>query len=134
MRSSGRTTVSRTRVRIDSVRRRRRGRRTGASVRVSVGWIDVAIVVIAVSVEKGPGTLGGAESPPRGPVDAVGAEAFPAGGATLEDGTLLGGPAPDAPPPFFGHSTSPRRRNFPRRATLSISSDPTPPGGVAQFG
>src|SRR5216684_6526626 len=105
MRSSGRTTVSRTRARIDSVRRRRRGRRTGASVMVSVGWIDVAIVVIAVSVEKGPGTLGGAESPPRSPVDAVGAEVFPARGAMLEDGTLLGVAAPHALPPFVGHST-----------------------------
>src|SRR5216684_3172473 len=105
MRSSGRTTVSRTSALIDSVRRSRRGLLAGAVVVVSVARFDVAIVVIAVSVEKGACALGGAEPPPRGPVDAVGAEALPARGAALENGALLGIAAPDAMLPFTGHST-----------------------------
>ena len=53
MRSSGRTTVSRTSARIDSVRRSRRGRRVGAVVAVkSVGGV-IVFVVIALSVEEG---------------------------------------------------------------------------------
>src|SRR5258706_588725 len=111
MRSSGRTTVSRTSARIDSVRRSRRGLLAGAVV-VSVARFDVAIVVIAVSVEKGARALAGAEPPPRGPVDAVGAEVLPAGGAVLEDGALLGIAAPDALPPFIGHSTLPAAEIF----------------------
>src|SRR5437764_635952 len=112
MRSSGRTTVSRTNARIDSVRRSRRGLLAGAVVVVSVARFDVAIVVIAVSVEKRACALGGAEPPPRGPVDAVGAEVLPAGRAVLEDGALLGIAAPDAVPPFIGHSTLPAAEIF----------------------
>src|SRR5258706_10306394 len=112
MRSSGRTYVSRTNVRIDSVRRSRRGRKARAPVVVSVGRIDVAIVVITISVEKGAGTFGGAEPPPCGAVDAVGAEALSADRAMLENGALLGIAATDAVPPFIGHSNAPRRPKF----------------------
>src|SRR4051794_7942427 len=111
MRSSGRTTVSRTSVRIDSVRRSRRGRRDGAVVAVSIGRV-VAIVVITVSVEEGAGAFGGAEPPPRGPVNAVRAEVFAARRAVLENGTLLGIAATDAVPPFIGHSSAPPPPKF----------------------
>src|SRR5437763_1507840 len=132
MRSSGRTTVSRTSARIDSVRRRRRGRRAGAIVSI-IGTV-VAFVVIGLSKEKRPGALGRTEPPASGAVRAVRAEVLAAGRAPIQQRILLGTAAPDALPPLdVGHSRSARRRNFPLRAALSISSVPHLDGGVAQM-
>src|SRR3954453_23183510 len=97
MRSSGRTTVSRTRARIDSVRRSRRGRRSGV-IASSVGGV-IAFVVIAFSVKKRAGALGRAEPPPRGPVRAVRAEVLAASDAPPQQGRPLGNAAPNALPP-----------------------------------
>src|ERR1700682_2351987 len=100
MRASGRTTVSRTRLRIDSVRRRRRGRRVMAPAVVSfVGIEGVRVfVVIGVSVEKGAGAGGGAEAAAEGAIRAVGAEVLPADGALLEARDLFGVAANNALP------------------------------------
>src|SRR5438105_11643374 len=103
MRSSGRTTVSRTSVRIDSVRRSRRGRRSGA-IASRVGGV-VTFVVIAVSVEKGARALRGVEPSPGGPVRAVRAEVPAAGHTPFQQHCPLGITAPDALPPLaVGHS------------------------------
>src|SRR3954454_1718238 len=103
MRASGRTTVSRTSARIDSVRRSRRGRRSGA-IASSVGAV-IAFVVIAVSVEKGARALGGVESPPGRPVRAVRAEVLAASDAPFQQRRPLGNAAPNALPPLaVGHS------------------------------
>src|SRR5215213_3575108 len=93
MRSSGRTTVSRTRERMPSVRRRRRGRRVrsaGARVESVVGF--QLFVVIRLSGEVvGTAAVGGTEPPAEaGAMGAVGAEEAVADVALLEPGLLLG--------------------------------------------
>src|SRR3954470_6719311 len=133
MRSSGRTTVSRTSARIDSVRRRRRGRRAGAIA--SIAGSVIAFVVIALSVKKRPGALGRTEPPAGGAVRAVRAERLAAGEAPLQQRILLGHAATGTLPPLdVGHSRSARRRNFPRREPLSISSGPVRPAALAAQG
>src|SRR5258707_11617240 len=142
MRSSGRTTVSRTRVRIDSVRRRRRGRRVIAPAVVSLdGIVGIEVfIVIVVSVKESTRAAGGAEAPAHGAIGAVGAEVLSADGARFESGDLLGiaahnalplvvrghGPKflPRSPVEYNPAARSPRPR-CPRRRTH--------PGGVAQM-
>src|SRR3954454_13797370 len=104
IRSSGRATVSRTSVRIDSVRRSRRGRRSG-EIASSVGGV-IAFVVLAVSVDERARASGRAEPRPGGPVRAVRAEVLAAGDAPVEQRVLLRIAATDAVPPLdVGHST-----------------------------
>src|SRR5258708_963097 len=100
MRSSERTTVSRTRLRIDSVRRRRRGRRVIAPVVVSLdGIVGIAVfIVIIISVEESTRAGGGAEAPAHGAIGTVGAEVLSADGARFESGDLLGIAAHNALP------------------------------------
>src|SRR5258705_5164866 len=103
MRSSRRTTLSRPSARIGSVRRSRRGRRSGV-IASSVGAV-IGFVVITFSVEKRARALLRAESPSRGPVRAVGAEVLAAGDAPVEQRVLFGIAATDAVPPLdVGHS------------------------------
>src|SRR6185369_962639 len=78
MRSSARTTVSRTRARMPSVRRSRRGRRVSAA-RTAVSIVGGEIVfVIGVSVIELDRAWLRAEAAPHGFVRAVGAEPFAA--------------------------------------------------------
>ncbi len=121
-------------MRIDSLRRSRRGRRVMApwdvvvSLEVIIGI--VVFVVILVSIEKGTGAVGGAEAPSHGPVGAVGAEIAQADGASFQSLELLGRPAGQALP-FVegGHGW----RNFSGGLLLSILPRLGPHGGVAQM-
>src|SRR5947209_16906238 len=91
MRSSGRTTVSRTRERMPSVRRRRRGRCVRpARVRVSVSGEVIVFVVIHLSVVKLDRTGLRAEAAAHSLVRAVGAIPLAADDATIEAGRLFG--------------------------------------------
>src|SRR5881396_1460607 len=99
MRSAAATTVSRTRERIDSLRRRRRGRRVRPpaprEVRRSFGG-GIVFVVIFFSVEKVSGALARAVSAARGAVGAVGTEVAAAGNTSLEPLRLFAFAATDA--------------------------------------
>src|SRR5437762_5442606 len=101
MRSSGRTTVSRTRVRIPSVRRSRRGRcvRPVAVRAVSVGS-EIVFVVIHLSVVVLDRAVLRAEAAAHGLVRAVGAEPLAADDATLQMRHFFGVGASDAAPVF----------------------------------
>src|SRR5437016_7869359 len=107
MRSSAATTVSRTRERIDSLRRRRRGRRVRPpaprEVRKSVG-AGIAFVVIVFSVEKVSGALPRAVSAAGRAVGAVGTEVAAAGNTTLEPFRLFAVAATDAASFHRGHA------------------------------
>src|SRR6266511_1642327 len=100
MRSSAATTVSRTRERIDSLRRRRRGRRVRPpaprEVRRSLGAGIVFVVIFFFSVEKVSRALRGAVSAARGAVGAVGTEVAAAGNTPLEPLRLFALVATDA--------------------------------------
>src|SRR5258708_13802682 len=100
MRCSGRTTGSRTRLRIDSVRRRRRGRRVIAPVVVSLdGSVGIEVfIVIIISVEESTRAGGGAEAPANGAIGTIGAEILSADGARLEAVEPLGIAGPHALP------------------------------------
>src|ERR1043166_1772590 len=101
MRSSAVTTVSRTRERIDSLRRSRRGRRVRAAA-PRAAWSSVGtgivFVVIFVSVEKVSGALRRAVAAAGGAVGAVGTEVAAAGHTTLQALRLFAPAAPDAGP------------------------------------
>src|SRR5437764_6302016 len=87
MRSCGSTTVSRTSERIDSLRRRRRGRRVSAAPAVIGSAFDSSVrVVIFISMEVvGTGAFGRTElAAAVCSVRAVGAEVRNADAATLE--------------------------------------------------
>src|SRR5664279_3759378 len=89
---------------MESLRRRRRGRRAGAVV-VSTGII--ALVFITVSEEKGSRAVLRAESPSRAAVYAACAEILPAQNAALEVYLGFRFPATDAAPLFdVGHEHS----------------------------
>src|SRR6185436_17694648 len=96
MRSSGRTTVSRTSVRMLSLRRSLRGRRTSSVVVVGVPVI--VFVVIRVSAEVvGAAAFGGTEFPAEaGAMRAVGTEPLATDRTWLQPRLFLGLPAPDA--------------------------------------
>src|SRR5438874_1011646 len=101
MRSSGRTTVSRTSERIDSLRRSRRGRRvSGARTAVVAGsslvGLMLFVVIVTVSIEEGFGAGGGAEAAAQGAVGAVGTEVAPADHTALEAGHFFRVAARDA--------------------------------------
>src|SRR5260221_3485821 len=129
MRSSGRTTVSRTRVRIDSVRRRRRGRRVIAPVVVSLdGIVGIEVfVVIGLSIEERSGAGGRAEAAAYAAIRAVGAEVSSADDARFEASNILGVLA-DHALPFIGRRHG--SRNFYRAAGLSIIPRLVAPGRV----
>src|SRR5215212_5307732 len=100
MRSSGRTMVSRTRDRIASVRRSRRGRRVRGAAAAAVtrsASLIVRVVIVFVSVKKEVArAVGRAEAAPGGAVGAVEAEHLRADGATLERSVLFAVPAAHA--------------------------------------
>src|ERR1051325_2929055 len=102
MRSSAVTTVSRTSERIDSLRRRRRGRRVSPAapreVRRSLGVGIVFVVIFGVSVEKVSRALRRAVAAAGGAVGAVGTEVAAAGDTTLQAGRLFAGFTTDAAP------------------------------------
>src|SRR5262245_58963650 len=118
MRSYGRTTVSRTRARTDSVRRRRRGRRVSAArAAVSVVGSEIVFVVIDFSVVELHRAGLRAEAAPHRLVRAVGAEPLAADDATIEAEGLFGVSASGTAPIFGqGHGSrpalSPRRREI----------------------
>src|SRR5215212_1702136 len=100
MRSSGRTTVSRTMERMASVRRRRRRRRVrgaaASAVPRSTSLIDF-VVIVFVSVKKEVArAVGRAEAAAGGAMGAVETEWLRADRAALEPRVLLAVPAPDA--------------------------------------
>src|SRR5437870_3129236 len=107
MRSSAATTVSRTRERIDSLRRRRRGRRVRPpaprAVISSFGG-GIVFVVIVFSVEKVSRASRGAVSAARGAVGTVGTEVAAAGNTTLEPLRLFAFAATDAASFHRGHA------------------------------
>src|SRR5436305_10365026 len=111
MRSSADTTVSRTSERIDSLRRRRRGRRVSALV-PRVVWSSVGtgivFVVIFVSVKVGPRAGRRAVAAAARAVGAVGTVVTAAGNTTLEAGRLFTLAAADATP--FVHEKYSRPR------------------------
>src|ERR1043165_6666289 len=106
MRSSAATTVSRTRERIDSLRRRRRGRRVSAAT-PREGWRSVGtgivFVVIFVSVEKVSRALRRAVAAAGGAVSAVGTEVAAAGNNKLHALPLFTLAAADAASFDRGH-------------------------------
>src|ERR1043165_3709832 len=112
MRSSAATTVSRTRERIDSLRRRRRGRRVSAAT-PREGWRSVGtgivFVVIFVSVEKVSRALRRAVAAAGGAVRAVGTEVAAAGNTTLQALRLFALAAADTA--SFDHQKYPRPRS-----------------------
>src|SRR6185436_20071544 len=113
MRSSGRTTVSRTRARMASVRRRRRGRRLSGAAAAAAARSTPLIVfvdIVFVSLEKEvAGAVGRAEAATGRAVGAVRAEQLRADRAALQPHHFFRLPAADADP-----------RNIARRHVLSI--------------
>src|SRR5712692_10108944 len=94
MRSSGRTTVSRTSARTDSVRRSRRDRFFRSACCVSIlGFAffgSVLIFIVILSPEKIPRATRRAESPAGALEGMIGAEIFSAHQASIEVRLLLG--------------------------------------------
>src|SRR5688572_33237450 len=146
MRSSGRTIVSRTRERMPSVRRRRRGRFVRAlpaapAVR-SFFRLEVVVVIRFSREIVGAAAFGRAESPavPRA-VRAVGTEVAVADVALLETHRLLGPATAHANPlALLGHRNIFARPVFAEgcRLTLTVTTGPPTipipsPGGVAQM-
>src|SRR5438128_963045 len=112
MRSSGRTTVSRTSARTDSLLRRRRGLRTRLACAVVTAASLRLFVLISVSVEECFGATGPAEAPPQRAMRAIGAEIAATNGTPFESGHLLVVAAYDAFALEF------HRRNFFDRVVL----------------
>src|ERR1041385_5170497 len=99
MRSSAFTTVSRTSERIDSLRRRRRGRSIRSAMPRSLLVAEgIIFVVIFISVEKRACAFSRAEAAAGGAVSTVGTEVAAARDASLQPGRLLGLFAGDATP------------------------------------
>src|SRR5947207_2057986 len=102
MRSSGRTTVSRTMARMPSVRRRRRGRRVRLARVVetletaSVVVVRVLVVIVDISVVVSARADVRAEAAAAGAVGAVGTEVFGTNGTAVEPGDVIRGATADA--------------------------------------
>src|SRR5215212_11145338 len=130
MRSSGRTMVSRTRERMLSLRRRRRGRRVMAAPVVAVSFVGFNVfVVIRFSGEiVGPSALGRAESAAvPGAMGAVGTEVAVADVTGLETGRVVGVPAVPADPLVLGHRNIFPREVFPEGCRRSLTVRPGTP-------
>src|SRR5688500_7538474 len=131
MRSSGRTIVSRTRERIDSLRRSLRGRLVRAGAVLSVRFM--VFVVIGLSCEiVGTGAVGRTELAPVTLVRAVGAEVLLADRARFEMAGVLSRPTRLANPVMdLGHrSKYPVFRTVksnPGRSLTVATGDPTIP-------
>src|SRR6266568_5207636 len=108
MRSSGRTTVSRTSERIASVRRSRLGRRVSETVVVVTSFVGIAVftVIFIISPVVGSRAVERAEAAAAQPVRAVRTELSSADRTFLEAHGFVGGTADDAAPfRNRGHST-----------------------------
>src|SRR5260370_42023341 len=109
MRSSGRTTVSRTSERIASVRRSRRGRRVSetAVVVTSLVGFEVFVVIFIISPEVCSRAVERAEPPSAEAIRTVRTEFSRADRALLQPYGCVGGTADDAAPlRNRGHSTT----------------------------
>src|ERR1043165_4235945 len=138
MSSSGRTMVSRTRERMLSLRRSRRGLRVIAPpLAVTSLVVEFRIfVVIQLSGEVvGPRTVGGTEPPPMpGANGALRTERAVADVALLEPRGLFGRPATHANPfERLGHPKYLPTSAVDVGARASYNPPPSHPGGVAQM-